>query len=451
MLPMQSPILETRVNVASAFAEDEITLRDKSHEIANVVESCGVVTSNSDSSKSQRKRKVINDVPNPVRNDPNGAKMSESSSGRHFSVGVTIFIRGGRQSLWENGIFQNCFFLVMLLRCSPAVQDVYLINGGDGKVEDATEFLAFAPAPVIDLDTARTSLDVVIELSAQLNADWTREFSSRGGRVVAMKVANDYFIDIERMMFDRPPGMLVADTPYTAIWTLPSFERSCAGYYEAALRAPVFAMQHLWSPVLLQRTIEKAETLVPFGYVAGRTHWRVAVFEPNICMVKTCHIPMLVADVAHRQDPNVIESLQVYNSIHLKEGSNFHSFANGLDLVRHGIATFEARHSTWEIMATRADAIVSHHWENAQNYLYYEALYGGYPLIHNSDLIGNCGYRYSSFDCHDGALALRGAHALHDMQLTEYRCVARDFLATLDPQLPTNVAQYTAAIVALFQ
>ena len=38
---------------------------------------------------------------------------------KQLKVGVSIFVRKGEQSLWENGIFQNCLFLVMLLMRSP--------------------------------------------------------------------------------------------------------------------------------------------------------------------------------------------------------------------------------------------------------------------------------------------------------------------------------------------
>ena len=86
---------------------------------------------------------------------------------RRLKVGVTLYIRSGQQSLWENGIYQNCFFLLMLLNKSPLIDRAYLVNGGDGKPEEAAEFLAMAPGPVIDLDTAMQQLDVVIELSAQ--------------------------------------------------------------------------------------------------------------------------------------------------------------------------------------------------------------------------------------------------------------------------------------------
>jgi hypothetical protein len=367
---------------------------------------------------------------------------------RKLKVGVTLFVRQGYQSLWENGIFQNCFFLTQLLARSPAIEAAYIVNGGNGDPAQAGDFLAHAPVPVIDMPTAMEQLDIVIELSAQLSADWMREFRSKGGRVVGMRVANDYCIDIERMAFDKPHGMLVSGTPYDVIWTLPAFEHTCASYYKSALRAPVKVMQHLWSPALLERAMHAAGQ-TEFAYVPGRKKWRLAIMEPNLCMVKTSFMPMLVADLAHRADPLMIQHLRAYNTMALTKDPSFVNFARGLDLVRHGIAVFESRYPIFQIMGHDADAIVAHHWENAQNYLYYEALHGGFPLIHNSNLIGSCGYRYHDFDCHEGAAALRRAFLEHDARLDDYRRTAREFLAILDPESEANVQSYTQALLEL--
>ncbi|MBN3778614.1 DUF2827 domain-containing protein [Burkholderia sp. Ac-20345] len=369
-------------------------------------------------------------------------------SRRNLKVGVTLYVRQGQQSLWENGIFQNCFFLTQLLARSPAIESAFIVNGGDGDPAQAGDFLALAPVPVIDLATAMEQLDIVIELSAQLSPDWAREFRSRGGRVVGMRVANDYCIDIERTMFGKQHGMVISGTPYDVIWTLPAFEHTCADYYRSAHRAPVRVMQHLWSPMLVEQTL-RAAGHTEFGYVAGRRKWRLAIMEPNLCMVKTSFVPMLVADLAHRADPRMIQYLRVYNTHGFINNPAFVNFARGLDLIRHGIGTFEGRFPVFQIMGNEADAIVAHHWENAQNYLYYEALYGGFPLIHNSDLIGQCGYRYRDFDCHDGAGALRRAFLEHDMRLDDYRRTAREFLDMLDPESDQNVLTYTQALLEL--
>ena len=173
-------------------------------------------------------------------------------------------------------------------------------------------------------------------------------------------------------------------------------------------------MQHLWSPFFLENALEKNGKTNSFFYSPGERRWRLAILEPNICSVKTCHLPMLLCDAAYRRDRQFVEYLRVYNAMKLKEHQGFIGFARSLDLVNHGLATFEPRLPIFDILSGQADAVVSHHWHNGQNYLYYETLYGGYALIHNSTFLDDCGYRYDDYDCEDGALALLQAHREHD-------------------------------------
>ncbi|MDM0113022.1 DUF2827 domain-containing protein [Variovorax sp. J22R133] len=370
---------------------------------------------------------------------------------RRLRVGVSIFIRKGEQSLWENGIFQNCLFLVQLLLRSPRVQDVVLVaGGGDGGPQDASTFLVDSPVPIIDMPTAAQTLDLMVEMSAQLAREWVIDFRAKGGRIVSMRVGNDYVIDVERMVFGKPHGLLITGAPYHEIWTLPEYESICAPYFASAFRAPVRLMPHLWSPMVLDRARGRAGQGDAFDYRPGRPQWRVGIFEPNICMVKTCFTPMLACDVAHRAQPRLMEHLWVYNSFHLKDKPAFIGFAQSLDVVKHGLASFEGRFPLFQVMPSQVDAVFAHHWENSQNYLYYEALHGGFPLIHNSHLLADCGYRYHGFDCEEGGQALLRAFAEHDANLPLYRERANAFLATLDPESEANVRTYTGAIEALY-
>ena len=378
----------------------------------------------------------------------------DSAPQRRLAVGVSILVRKGEQSLWENGIFQNCLFLVQLLLRSPRVGKVFLVSGGgDGGPADAT-FLADAPVPIIDMAEAAQTLDVMVEMSAQLGREWVEAFRGRGGKIASMRVGNDYVIDIERMVFDKPHGLVITGAPYHAVWTLPQYEATCVPYFASAMRAPVRRVPHLWSPALLERGLARERQnrpALPFGYRPGRRRWRVGMFEPNVCSVKASHLPMLVAESAHRADARLLEHVYCYNTWHMKDHPLFNGFANSLDIVRHGIASFEGRFAIYLVLGPYIDAVISHHWENGQNYVYYEALYGNYPLVHNSHLLGDCGYRYDGFDCEEGGQTLQLAFARHDQGLDGYRANARQLFTRLDPESDANVRAYTEAIEDLYR
>ncbi|QBQ99278.1 DUF2827 domain-containing protein [Paraburkholderia pallida] len=365
-----------------------------------------------------------------------------------LKAGVSLYVRKGEQSLWENGVFQNCLFLVMLLRQVASIGEVYLVIGGsDGEVDDARRFIGDAHMPIIDMANAASRLDLMIEMSARLDGAWMARFRDRGGKIVSMRVGNDYAIDIERMIFNRRQEALLPGEPFDEIWTLAEYETTCVPYYRSVLRASVRIMPHLWSPSVLRR----AAAARRFGYEPGQGRWRVGIFEPNLGTIKTSQIPLLCCESAHRANPDLLEHVWAFNTAKLAGNAGFRSFWNSLDMVRHGVASIEARYPFYLLMERHVNAVITHQWENAQNYLYYEALHGGYPLVHNSHLIGNCGYRYHDFDCEEGGRALMQAFATHDANLASYRRDAKAFLATLHPENEHNVRTYGAAIDALFK
>ena len=369
---------------------------------------------------------------------------------RKLRVGVTLHIRQGQQSIWENGIFQNCAFLVQLLNRSPAVRRAVLVNAGDATAVPDGLMLKDGELSVIGLAEALQTLDVVIEMSALVPEAWVAQFREKGGRVAWMRVGNDYVIDIERAMHGKPAASLVGNKVYDAVWTLPQYENSCRDYFGLTARAPVRFVPHLWTPYFFDRGIASLPKETRFGYTPGRPRWRVCVFEPNVCMVKTSLVPMLACEEAYRARPGFLEVVRVLNTLHLKENVQFLHFARSLDIVGHGVASFEGRFPTYEYMAREGDCIVSHQWENAQNYLYYEALYGGYPLVHNSPLMKEYGYYYPEFDAQAGGKALLDAFERHDRELPAYREKAKGLMAKLDVANAANVEAYTRELVALF-
>jgi hypothetical protein len=50
------------------------------------------------------------------------------------------------------------------------------------------------------------------------------------------------------------------------------------------------------------------------------------------------------------------------------------------------------------MLGREVDAVITHQWENDLNYLYWDVLSLGYPLVHNSSRIKDAGYYYPDFD-----------------------------------------------------
>lgn len=368
---------------------------------------------------------------------------------RRLTVGISLFARDG-QAIWENGIHQNIAFLAMMLRKSGRIGRIYFLNGGDAKqIPTGLDFGGLDVELVKPRDVSH-QLDVVIEMGAQLQVDWLKYMKTLGKKLIMCFVGNVYAGLCETPIFNQPSGHIFNGGPYDEVWILPKDDKTAKPLLRTLMRAPVYSMPHIWSPHFVDRRIAAlAQEGIQFGYQAGRrTDWRLAILEPNISVVKSCHYPMLVADEFYRAQPDAVKHMFVINSMHMKEHSTFVHFANSLDLVRHHKATFEPRVELPSFLAQHTDAVISHQWENPQNYLYYDVLYGAYPLIHNSPMLGDAGYYYPEFDSATGGRVLHQAWREHDANLDSYRAKANALLQRVSIDNPANLDAYVERLLA---
>lgn len=372
-----------------------------------------------------------------------------------LNIGVSIFVpKDVNQSIWSNGSAQNIVFLYMLLRSSPQVGELWLVNGGDGERLPRGLMADGAALPVVKMEDVADRLDVLIEGGAQIPAAHAELVHDRGGVVVAYRCGNDYVMDVERLSFGRPSGAIFNGTRFDEIWTHAQHENTCGAYWRIAMRAPLRVMPHIWSPMFLESALDDPRgvgPVKPFGYQRRPGAKRVAIFEPNINVVKSCVPGMLVCESAYREDPGAISEVYVTNALHLKEHVTFKHFAGALDIVRNKVASFEARYNLPYFLANHTDIVVTHQWENGLNYLYYDALYGRYPLVHNSPWLKSVGYYYEGFDAEQGGRRLREAARLHDQRVDDYDREASALLAFVDIANPRNVDAHVRRLFELLR
>lgn len=347
---------------------------------------------------------------------------ADGKAGAGLTVGLTFFLYRGERSIWSNGGHQNAVYLLRLLQRCPGVERVIPINGGDGDTAPPGMMFGGLGLDFRRFEEVKDRLDVYIECGAQIPAWHAEHVHARGGKVAGYRFGNHFILDAEKLIAGKGDQHVFNGTRFDGIWTTPQHMATCASYWEAIYRAPVRCLPHIWEPLFVEKCKAEFRSGERFEYAPPHpVARRIAVYEPNIDVVKLCHVPMIAVDLVYRARPELIDTVEITNALGLAKQQTFISFATKLDINRAmhpsggHVCRFHGRYNIPWFQATHADIMLAWQWENALNYAYYEALYGHYPLVHNSDLLPDgIGYHYHGFDARDGARALLEALARHD-------------------------------------
>lgn len=365
-------------------------------------------------------------------------------------VGITIRT-GKKQNVWNGGLVQNIYNLACCLEKIPFVEDVVLINRGDHAEHPCGARALGERFPLLSANDAGEYLDVAIEAAGYLEAEWMRRFRARGGRTVLFSRDQPYGGLVESSVFERG-GYAGEIRQFDEVWVLPK-DASFAKILEAMYRCPAHEVPFLWSPYFLERSADKLpDGSWSFGYVPGGLSIgsiRAAIFEPNISSTKMGLIPLLICEEAERTISNAIASVDFLNGQHMASQTSFIFFMQNLGLYNSGRVRIHERDYFARIMGQGGNVVVSHQIDCAQNYLYLDALYGGYPLIHNSEFFTDIGYYYPSSDVSAGAAALIEAARHHDGCLEEYTRRGKAKLNAYSPAERQNLNEYARRLVCL--
>jgi len=372
---------------------------------------------------------------------PKVVKRTPPATG--YTIGITIFVKAdGTLGLFENGLRQNVLFMFQLFKAAPNCARVYLLNHGDGRDPIVPEGLGISPEDIVSTTDHLDELDYVIGLGAAMDRETVMALRDRGCKIICYKGGNGGVISMEAIVAKPQPrtdAELYFDHDYyDAIWMTPQHIHTYRGWCETLYRCPVFEVPQVWSPLLIETG--DPEVRERFGYRKTNEPWRIGVMDPNITVMKTSHMPMLVCEAAFRRKREAFKAMFITNAWQFREKPHFQSFAVSLQASQAGVMTVEGRFVGPHFIANHCDAVVTHHWENGLNYLYYEVLYGNYPLIHNSEFLKDYGYYYKDFDAESGADALLRAYAEHNDQLEDYRRRHEVLLRRLNPKTPETIA-----------
>lgn len=346
-------------------------------------------------------------------------------------------------------------FLKQCLEQIEGVDKVYFVYWRNDKATISDNMrLDLMNIDIYEMEEVVETTDILIEGTLTLEPEIEKKFRKYGAKIVSYRMGNDFVWDMEKMVHNLPNARAFNGATYDAVWMIPQVVKTNRCYLEIITRAPVYEVPHLWFPLFLDEMAKNVKAPFKFGYEPGtmeKNGARVSVMEPNISISKNCMLPALIGEEAYRSHPELIKHIYLCNAFEKKDDKPLHDFIGYTSAVKDGIMSVETRHITPLFLAEYTDVLLSFQWELALNYMYYEALYGNYPLVHNSPMLKehHVGFYYDYFDAYDGERQLINAIKSYDADFDTHVRRNKELIEFLSPFNPENIRKHQILIEKL--
>lgn len=380
-------------------------------------------------------------------------------SERKVRIGITVLIDKPTDSLFSNGIRQNVIILRELFAKCKNVSESYIINTAKNVTipDDNTTTWGPYAKHIITLEQAKEKCDLVVMAQGSAHIDVYRDFKKRGIVITKhimgaeLSVFNETILfksnEEARNLYSRNAGTV------SNVWISDHFFESDRYFFETQYDCESKIGPYVWDERFIQHHMDIFKKDIP-GETAlykpsGKLEKRISTMEPNINLVKTSTIPVMAVERLYRKYPEALDKLNVFCGDSIKKKRDFVNFVKDLDSYKAGKMFFEARYPIVWTLLKHTDMVLCHQQGCALNYLYLDAAWMGYPLIHNSEYMKELGWYYSGNDVETAAKHMQ--HIAHNFDKenhinNEYLNKSRNFAYRYKIDNPENIRGYEKLI-----
>lgn len=372
------------------------------------------------------------------------------------NIGITIQIKDETESFFTNGIKQNAIILRDTFNKIDFVDNVYFINLGKQKEYSKSPWKEYEPW-IIDFDKALECVNVMISVTVFMTDQQIETVHAKNIKLVNHVMGNEYYAFLENVLFKEDQISIIRRTPHSsATWLSPHLYETNKDMFEVLYNAPAYVAPYIWSPKFLMHHVEelKKNGNSDLYKPSGIKEKRISVFEPNIQMNKTSIFPIIIAEKLYRKAPDLIKKVSIFGSAHIKAKKSFVDFAIKLDCNIGKKLFFESRYPIAWSLLTHSDIVLSHQQDLALNYLYFDAAWLGFPVIHNAQFVKELGWYYDRYEADVAVKHLYEVIKIFDNvpgYREEYIKNSREYISKFLPEHERNVKGYEELIKKLFE
>ena len=229
-------------------------------------------------------------------------------------------------------------------------------------------------------------LDTILEIGTTFTIAERAEIKDSNVRFIFWSLGNNYSYTVMDILYDAFDHS-ITHCHATETWMSPHFEY-CKSFYKLCNRTDdVKIAPYIWEPIFLEAQSVKFEP--DFNKL------KIGVMESNGIPNKNCLPPISFLDQAQEY----FDESQIFCIKHLVDKSEGlrRFILDKVSVHSAGKMTFEPRLTLKEILP-EINVILSWQENCALNFLYFECLYLGVPLIHNSPYLKDYGFYYEGMD-----------------------------------------------------
>lgn len=336
--------------------------------------------------------------------------------------------------LFDSGIGQNALFLYMVFQNLGYPVDMFSVQASFTKLD-------YKEIPVQTFSSAVNFAlyDAIITVGAGLLPEEYSLCKKHRVRVIGYLCGNAFMMNLQDFVSPTKATTIVGkQSPLDTMWLLNAFAYMKT-YVQLMRGVPVSLVPHVWSPILLedyvQTTLKKPPTALsytPDTHTSSKIN--LIILEPNIQFLKTALLPLVASEKVFLRNAELIDTVYIFN---YPENENAERILKNLNVSKH-VRVFKQMHICEILLYFNSipgiPIVVSHQMYTHLNYLYYELLYYGFPLVHNSTMLKEFGYYYKDCDvdtCADQIIRASRTHAT--AASAETLAKNRAYLAPLHP------------------
>lgn len=288
------------------------------------------------------------------------------------------------KNIFNNGLYQNILILYRLYEILG--YNVYLLTDND---ETMSDYKVIKPDQLIHKPV---EIKYYIEIGMSVSAAFRDYLKEIGAKRVKLYLGNILNIDIESI--NLTPGI---DFPHHVsgdldkIWTSPHYG------------------QHIEYTAVINKLSPSNSSIVPYVwdrcFIKEITKWvkpdnwketNIVITEPNISYQKNYLLPLLLVESFAKEVPEWKGKVIIMNSDRVK--GNIHVMKTVLpSLDISSRLVLEQRKTILEMTRDYSSSVfIGHQWNNEFNYMTFELMLAGFPLLHNSDAWSTFGYYWNT-------------------------------------------------------